>query len=62
MKVSKALSDVWKWKEEIYQDIKDMTPAQRIAYFRRGGELLAQKTGRRLNLPTATGRRRGDPR
>ena len=62
MKVSKALSDVWKWKEEIYQDIKDMTSAQRIAYFRQGEECLAKKTGRRLNLPKPTNRRRGEPR
>lgn len=34
--------DLMKWKEEtqaeIYEEVKDMTPEERIAYFRQGSE------------------------
>ena len=58
MKVSKALSDVWEWKDEIYEEIKDMNSEQRIAYFREGRKKLEEKAGRRLDLPRVVRRDR----
>lgn len=57
MKASKALQQVWRWKEQVYQDIKDMTSAQRVAYFKQAHRRLEAKTGLRLDLPHATRRR-----
>jgi len=58
MKVSKALREVWRWKEQVAREIDGMTAEQRIAYFRDAGRRLASKTGRGLKLPRSTGRRR----
>ena len=30
---SKALSEVWEWKEEVYEDIKDMPFEEKRKYF-----------------------------
>lgn len=57
MKVSKALEQVWQWKEEVAREIEGMTAAERIAYFRQAEQRLAEKTGKKLDLPRA-GRRR----
>jgi hypothetical protein len=57
MKHSKALEEVWKWKEEVFQDIKNMTARERIAYFREGRRRLADRTGVKLSLPSITRRR-----
>jgi len=39
--------DVLQWKQEtqteIYQEIKDMTPAERIAYFRKGSDAFREE-------------------
>ncbi len=59
MTTSKALECVWEWKEQIYQDIKDMTSAERMAYFREAHRKLETKTGIKIDLPTVT-RRRSD--
>jgi len=34
-KVSKALEEVWEWKESVYEDIKDLSPYERIEFFRK---------------------------
>jgi len=57
MKVSNALELVWRWKQQVYQDIKDMTSAQRVAYFQKAHRRLEAKTGLRLDLPHAARRR-----
>jgi len=44
----KALRDVWEWKEAVYQDIKDMTVEEKLAYFHEGLELAAKTIGARL--------------
>ena len=51
MPVSEALRRVWQWKEAVYQDVKDLTPEERIAYYRKAAEEFEQKTGGPLNLP-----------
>ena len=58
MKVSKALQQVWEWKQAVYEDIKDMDAAERLAYFHQAAQRLEEKTGRKLSLPTAQPRRR----
>ncbi len=57
MKVSKALREVWRWKEEVSREVKDLTVQERIAYFRQAGQRLAAKTGRELDLPRKSRRR-----
>ena len=54
MPTSEALKRVWRWKDEIYRDIKDMTTEQRQAYFKQAASRLADKTGKKLNLPRHT--------
>lgn len=34
--VSKALEEVWEWKDEVYQDIKDKTFEEKQKYFQEG--------------------------
>jgi len=57
MKISKALEDVWRWKDEVVEETRDMSRAEQVAFFRRSGERLAEKTGRKLDLPRRTSRR-----
>lgn len=57
MTVSKALERVWEWKEQVYQDIKDMTSTERLAYFRESRRRLETKTGIKIDLPSAARRR-----
>lgn len=58
MKYSKALTDVWQWKEEVYQATRGMTQEQRLAYFRDATKRLEEKTGKKLDLPRVSRRRR----
>ncbi|MHC4176943.1 MAG: hypothetical protein ACYSWU_05525 [Planctomycetota bacterium] len=58
MKVSKALEEVWRWKDEVAREIEGMTSAERVAYFRQAGQRLAEKTGKKLDLPRAGPRRK----
>ena len=51
MKVSKALERVWRWKEQVYQDIKGMSSAQRVAYFKQARQRLEARVGVKLELP-----------
>ena len=57
MSVSKMMKEVWRWKEEVARDTKDMSMSEQIAYFRQAEQRLAEKTGKKLDLPRA-GRRR----
>lgn len=34
--VSKALTEVWEWKDEVYNDIKNMTFEEKRKYFEQG--------------------------
>ena len=34
--VSKALSDVWEWKDDVYKDIKNMSFEEKRKYFEKG--------------------------
>ena len=34
--VSKALSEVWEWKDAVYKDIKNMSFDEKRAYFEKG--------------------------
>ena len=61
MKVSKALEDVWKWKEEVYQEIRDMTSAERVAFFKGSRRRLEEKTALKLDLPRAERWQRRSP-
>ena len=56
MKVSETLQEVWRWKEEVARDTKDMSMSEQIAYFRQANQRLAEKTGKKLNLRRASRR------
>ena len=58
-KVSEALQRVWDWKEAVYQDIKDLTPAERIEYYRKAAKAFEDSTGGPLDLTKP--RRRARP-
>lgn len=47
--ISKALTEVWKWKEEVYQDIKNKSFNEKREYFREGLEEAIKVTGGKLN-------------
>jgi len=47
--ISKALTEVWKWKEEVYQDIKNKSFNEKRKYFREGLEEAIKVTGGKLN-------------
>jgi hypothetical protein len=49
--VSKTMEEVWRWKEEIARETVGMTSQERIAYFRQAEQRLAEKTGKKLELP-----------
>lgn len=34
--ISKALSEVWEWKEEVYKDIKNMSFEEKREYYGKG--------------------------
>ena len=51
MMVSKAMEDVWRWKEEVAKEIEGMSSQERMAYFRQAERRLVEKTGGgKLNL------------
>jgi len=57
MKVSMALEEVWRWKEDVSRETKNMTLPERIAYFRQANQRVADKIGRKLDLPRASRRK-----
>jgi hypothetical protein len=50
------MKEVWRWKEEVARDTKDMSMSEQIAYFRQAEQRLAEKTGEKLDLPRASRR------
>jgi len=42
---SKAVEEVWKWREKIADTIKDMTPAEQVKHFTERGRILAKEFG-----------------
>ena len=44
-KVPKALKEVWAWKESVYEDIKLLSPNERIEYFRNAREKFLEERG-----------------
>ena len=46
--IPKALRDVWEWKDAVYQDTKDMTTEEKLAYFHEGLESAAKLLGKRI--------------
>jgi hypothetical protein len=45
--ISKALLLVWEAKKAVYEDTKDMTPEEVLAYFRKCSENVAKELGKR---------------
>ena len=60
MTVSKAMEQVWQWKQEVYEETKGMSLQEELAYFRDAQRRLEEKVGAKLTLPHArrAGRRR----
>ena len=59
MSESRMMEEVWRWKDEVYQDIKNMTRSERIAHFNSAARRLEEKTGIKLDLPCAERPKRG---
>jgi hypothetical protein len=47
--ISKALSEVWEWKEEVYLDIKDKSFNEKRKYFREAMDEAIKVLGGTLN-------------
>jgi len=48
MAITKALQEVWEWKEAVYEDTKNMTYEETRAYFQKGLEDAARLLGARI--------------
>jgi len=44
-KVSKALKEVWEWKEAVYEETKHMTTRERLEYIRNEANLILEEEG-----------------
>ena len=44
-KVSKALEEVWEWKEAVYEMIKDLSPEERVEFFQRESDRILKEAG-----------------
>ena len=44
-KVSKALKEVWEWKESVYQETKDMTTKEGLEYIRNEANKILEEEG-----------------
>ncbi len=42
---SKAVEEVWTWREKITDTIKDMTPAEQVKHFTERGRILTKEFG-----------------
>lgn len=42
---SKAVEEVWGWRDKIAETIKNMTPAEQVKYFAERGRILAKDFG-----------------
>ena len=45
IKPGKAVEEVWRWREEIGEEIKDMSAKERVEYFNKAGLEFAKKYG-----------------
>ena len=45
MNESKKLKEVWKWKEDVYQNTKKMTRDERVSFFNAGLKDFIKRTG-----------------
>ena len=43
MKIDKSLEEVWKWKDAVYEETKNMTVEERNAYSRKNVEELPSR-------------------
>lgn len=43
MKADKSLEEVWKWKDEIYEETKDMSMDEYAEYIHKGAQELCKK-------------------
>ena len=55
--VSEAQRRVWKWREQLHQETKDMSLEEQLRYYRQTMKRVEQKTGIKLCLPS--GRTKG---
>jgi hypothetical protein len=46
----RSLEEVWEWKEQVYQDVKELTPAGYLAKISKDADVLLKDHG--LNLRT----------
>ena len=44
-KVSKALKEVWEWKESVYQETKDMTTKEGLEYIKNEANRILEEEG-----------------
>lgn len=45
MKVSNALKEVWRWKDAVYEETKDMDRKEIVKYFSKGTDRFLDKMG-----------------
>lgn len=50
MKIDKSLEEVWRWKEEIYQETKDMSMEERVKKIKENTIRISQKYGLDLKI------------
>lgn len=48
MNESKRLTDVWEWKEKVYEETRNMKRSERIGFFKKGLEDFEKRTGIKL--------------
>jgi hypothetical protein len=58
MPSNKIMNEVWRWKEEAARETKNMTAEELMAYYKNAEQRLAEKTGKKLELPRVTRRRK----
>ena len=58
MTVSKSMQEVWRWKEEVARKTDGMNVQELLAYYRQAEQRLAEKTGKKVDLPRILGRQK----
>jgi hypothetical protein len=58
MSSDKTMREVWRWKEEVARETENMTAQELIAYYKNAEQRLAEKTGKKLDLPRMARRRK----
>ncbi|MDP2211513.1 MAG: hypothetical protein Q8J63_07250 [Candidatus Aquicultor sp.] len=58
-KYDKSLTEVWKWKESVYQDVKDLTPKEFIDKIKRDADQVLKESAIELEtIPAKEDRRK----